>query len=268
MDIRAGFIAASILLSIWAIAVFRSGLFSFRSATKLNFYRLKRSREAHGRWLILLSLGMIALAIALPIFGQPVVYKVFPPTPTAAPTLTPSAIPSATISPTLTLSPTITPTLLYTYTPLPTGTPFLPLPVEAQFISAVTPNPGSVISELQFATRVDGNGFCQSPGEAFRNPLGRLFACFQYNNMTVGAQWTALWFRDGELFFYETYPWDGSTGGIYYSECAVTPDQWQPGNYSVQIYVGQEFKRGGVFSVEGQAPTAAPTLPPTLTPGP
>ena len=66
MDIRAGFIAASILLAIWAIAVFRAGLFSFRSATKLNFYRLKRSREARGRLLILASLGMTKPALAHP----------------------------------------------------------------------------------------------------------------------------------------------------------------------------------------------------------
>ena len=69
--------------------------------------------------------------------------------------------------------------------------------------------------------------------------------------------------RSGSLM---TKPWDGSTGGFGYSDWGPTPDQWKPGVYTVQIFVGHDFKRGDSFTVEGEAPTAAPTLSPTPTP--
>jgi hypothetical protein len=81
--------------------------------------------------------------------------------------------------------------------------------------------------------------------------------------MLPGVQWTSLWLRGGDLVCYETIPWDGTTGGYGTAECADPIGGWQPGTYEVQIFVGLEWKVVGQFIVQGDAPTAIPTLSPT-----
>ncbi|MBV6396344.1 MAG: hypothetical protein HFACDABA_01942 [Anaerolineales bacterium] len=264
MDIRAGILAVAALLFIWALFVTRAGLANIRDARRLTFYRLKQARISQGWRLILFAALLAAAAIAVPVFGTPIAFHYFPPSPTVAPTWTPSVVPTITLSPTITLTPTITDTPLYTDTPTGTPTPFLPLAVEAQFISAVTPNPNSVISPLIFSTTLE-NSLPASPNTIFRNPIPHMYAVFSYDQMLPGVQWTAVWYRNGEYVFHETKPWDGSTGGFGFSDWGPAPDQWQAGVYSVQIFVGHDFKRGGTFTVEGEAPTAAATLSPTPT---
>jgi hypothetical protein len=90
-------------------------------------------------------------------------------------------------------------------------------------------------------------------------------ACFSYNNMKDGVQWTAIWYRNGELVHFETLPWDGGTGGIGFSEWNPPPEEWFPGTYTVVLFVGLERQTSGQFIVNGEAPTPAPTLSPTLT---
>jgi len=45
-----------------------------------------------------------------------------------------------------------------------------------------------------------------------------MYGIFTYDGMIPGVQWTALWMRDGELVSYESYPWNGGTGGAYFTE--------------------------------------------------
>ncbi|HET9590390.1 MAG TPA: hypothetical protein VFO91_16505 [Anaerolineales bacterium] len=88
---------------------------------------------------------------------------------------------------------------------------------------------------------------------------------FTYDQMTPGAQWTALWYREGELVHYETLPWNGETGGFGFTEWEAPASEWLPGVYEVQIFVGLELKVIGQFVVQGDAPTAIPTATPSLT---
>ena len=60
MDIRAGVIAAVIMLLIGALLIFRSGYRAFLSARKLTFYRIKRQRERGGLFTILSALLVFA----------------------------------------------------------------------------------------------------------------------------------------------------------------------------------------------------------------
>lgn len=217
----------------------------------------------------MLAAGVLLMLIAVWLgrFGEPVAYRYFPPSPT--PSLTPSItpIPSITLSPTITLTPTITNTPSVTDTPTMTSTPFIPPAIEALFNSDVTPNPDAVFSPLQFST-VYENFECVAPSTTFVNPIKSMTACFSYNNMSPGVQWTAMWYRDGELVHYETLPWDGTTGGLGYSEWAPPPETWKPGTYSVQIFVGLEWKVVGQFVVSGEPPTAVPTITPSPTVSP
>jgi hypothetical protein len=132
------------------------------------------------------------------------------------------------------------------------------------FQSNVTPNPNAVFSQLQF-TRNCANLAEFETATVFQNPISYMCAVFSYDQMTPGAQWTALWFRDGDLIHYETIPWDGEVGGYGFTEWEAPADQWQPGTYTVQVFVGLDYKVIGQFLLEGDAPTPPPTDTPTRT---
>jgi hypothetical protein len=208
---------------------------------------------------------LVILAFILNRFAEPVIYGFYPPTPTLTATSTITQTPTITLTPSITLTPTITSTPSVTNTPTPSPTPHIPLAIEIQFTSVVTPNPSAVFSPLQFAQALDDNFVPINPAIVFQNPVGHLYAQFTYDGMLVGAQWTAIWYRGNELVHYETAPWDGGTGGIGYSDWDPPPYEWQPGEYEVQVFVGHQWKVVGIFTVEGDAPTPPPSPTPTFT---
>jgi hypothetical protein len=104
-----------------------------------------------------------------------------------------------------------------------------------------------------------------APSTVFVNPIREMWACFSYNNMLPGVQWTALWYYQGELVHYETLQWDGATGGLGYSNWAPSPEMWKPGEYQVQLFVGNEWKVVGQFVVSGEPVTATATSAPSAT---
>jgi len=267
MDIRAGIITTIVLAVLFAIILFRMGIRSIQSARKLTFYRLRQQRMSGGWRMMVVSILLLLFAVWLGRFGEPVAYRYFPPSPTATLSPTISPVPSITLSPTITLTPTITDTPSVTDTATLTTTPNIPPAIEALFSSDVTPNPDAVFSPLQFST-VYENFECVAPSTTFVNPIRSMTACFSYNNMLAGVQWTAMWYLEGELVHYETLPWDGTTGGLGYSEWAPPPSEWEPGTYTVQIFVGMEWKVVGQFVVSGEPPTAIPTITPSPTVSP
>lgn len=263
MDIRAGVLAAVGLLLVGAFLVMRSGFRSWLSARKLSFYKIKRKRQRGAFVTFVGGILVLSFAIWLALFGEPVAYRYFPPSPTVTLTSTITVVPSITLTPTLTLTPTITDTPSVTDTPTITPTPFVPPAIEALFESVITPNPSAVFSPLQFT--LNCSNFLNFEAAAiFQNPIRYMCAVFTYADMVPGSQWTALWFRDGELVHYETIPWDGETGGYGFTDWEAPPEEWLPGNYEVQIFVGLEWKVVGQFLVQGNPPTPTPTL--TLTP--
>ena len=271
MDIRAGIITTIILAVIFALILLRSGIRSIQSARKLTFYSLRQQRMSSGWRMLAVGILLLLFSVWLGRFGEPVAYRYFPPSPTPSLTPTITLIPSVTLSPTITLTPTITDTPSVTDTPTLTPTPYIPPAIEALFSGDITPNPDAVFSPLQFST-VYENFECIAPSTTFVNPIPSMTACFSYNNMSPGVQWTALWYREGELVHYETLPWDGTTGGLGFSQWAPPPDKWQAGTYQVQVFVGQDWKVVGQFVVSGEPPTPipsitpSPTVSPTLTP--
>jgi len=137
--------------------------------------------------------------------------------------------------------------------------------IEDSFTSTTTPNPEAVFSPLQFARELDENFLPIDPAITFQNPVGHLYAQFTYDKMTPGAQWSALWYYGNNLVYYETNPWDGGTGGIGYTDWNPEPYLWLEGEYEVQVFVGTSWKTSSRFTVEGQPPTAVPSITPTLT---
>ena len=265
MDIRAGIITTIILAVLFALLLIRGGIRSIQSARKLTFYRLRQQRMSGGWRMLIVAVLMLLFSAWLGRFGEPVAYRYFPPSPTITLSPTITIVPTMTLSPTITLTPTITDTPSITDTPTITPTPYIPPAIEALFESAVTPNPDSVFSPLQFST-VYENYECVAPSTTFVNPISEMWACFSYNNMQPGVQWTALWYRGSELVHYDTLPWDGTTGGLGFSHWTPPPDMWQPGTYFVQIFVGLEWKVVGQFVVSGDPYTSTPSITPSVTP--
>ena len=63
---------------------------------------------------------------------------------------------------------------------------------------------------------------------------------------------------------YETIPWDGAVGGYGFTEWDATYEEFLPGTYEVQVFVGLDWKVVGQFLLQGDSPTPVPT--PSLTP--
>jgi hypothetical protein len=245
----AGFVLSSIL-----------GIRAIGSGRKLKFFRKRRDAMLRGWRLVLIGVFLGALAFSLQSYAEPAIYRVFPPSPTITET------PTITLTPTISLTPTITFTPTVTFTPAESPTPQIPPEIEVQFTSVVTPNAAVLFSPLQFTQKIEKN-LPVGPTDTFANPVGKLYGTFSYDKMNTGAQWTALWYRlaDHQIICSETKPWDGSTGGYGYTECNPSAEQWQPGDYEVQIFVGLVWISSGRFSVTGPASTVTITLTPSRT---
>ncbi len=240
------------------VAAFRA----FREAGRLRFFLKKRELLGRAWQFVFFAALVIVVAILINGYAEPVTYRYFQPSPTASQTPTITSTPTITLTPTITNTATVTPT--FEFTP----TPELPAVISEGFTSEVTPNPNAVFSVLEFSRRLTGEYLPVDPADTFANPIDELYGSFSYDSMSFGTQWTALWFREGELVCYETLPWNGASGGYGYTECLISAEEWLPGDYEVQLYVGETWKASGIFSITGAAPTstATPTQTPTLTP--
>ena len=265
LDIHSA-VQVSLVISVIAlVASIWFGIQSIRKARDLPFFRMRRVMLTRGWRLLGWALFWGILALLLNSRVEPMIYSFFPPTATFTLTPTITLTPSITVSPTITLSPTISNTPSVSATSTVTPTPDLPLAVEMLFESTTTPNPEAVFSDFTFTDGLDSQYRPLKPGEVFQNPIAHMYAVFSYDQMVVSSQWTALWYREEELVHYETIPWNGGSGGLGFTDWAPDPSEWLPGEYEVQIFVGEVFRKSGRFLVEGTPPSPLPSATPTFT---
>lgn len=255
IDIRSTILTAAIIAGIAAIITLFLGLNLIIKSRKIPFYGKRHDRMVRGWRLILTTILLIPLIWVILNYSEPVVYQFISPSPTTTQTPTITITPSITITPTITLTPTIT------RTPSITSTPSMPMDIEDEFEAEVTPNPDALFSPIQFSRRIDEDFQPVDPAVEFTNPVGQLYGTYSYNNMVDGSQWSVLWYWEDELVYYETLPWGGGSGGYGVIEWEPSSDQWRPGLYEVQIFVGSDWKVSGFFNVIGEPPT--PTITPT-----
>jgi type VI secretion system secreted protein VgrG len=141
----------------------------------------------------------------------------------------------------------------------------MPEDLREEFEGMVTPSPDILFSPIQFSRTIDEDLQPVDPAVEFENPVGRLYGTFSYNNMADGVQWSALWYWEGELVYYESTVWEGGTGGYGYTDWEPDSNLWRPGMYEVQIFVGTEWKVSGWFTVTGDPPTPTITTSPTAS---
>ncbi len=266
LDIRTGVITAVALASLIAFISLLSGIRSIAAGRKNPYFRMRHEKMTRGWKQIFLFALLGVLAYLINAYAEPAAYGFFPPsvTPTLTPTI--SQTPTISLTPTITLTPSITNTPEVSNTPTITPTPHIPLAIEAQFEGELTPPADVIFSRLQFTNQgIDSLYRPIQPNEVFINPVGEMFAYFTYDGMADGIQWTALWYRDGELVNFETSPWQWGSGGAGFSEWIPDADDWLPGEYQVQVFVGLDWIVVGDFIVEGDPPTVTPTTTATST---
>lgn len=264
LDIQTGIQTAFIITLLLGLVSFMLGVRSLRSGAQLQYFRIRHDRVMAGWRMIFVGVVFGLTSFVVNRYAPPVVYRIYPPSPTVTMTPTITTTPTITATPTITLTPTIT------NTPSVTNTPALPAEVATQFQSTVTPVGTPIFSKLRFARKLDKTYQPIDAATEFANPIQQLYGVFTYDKMTPKAEWSALWYRDGTLVFFETIPWNGGTGGIGYTNWNPPSGEWLPGTYEVQIFVGSSWIVSGQFTVTGTPPTSAPTTPPTrtLTPTP
>lgn len=241
------------------------GWSQIREANRLPYFMLRRDRIATGWRLLILGLLMGAVGLVVQFFGRPAAYMIVPPTPSSTPTPTITPTPSITPTPTITQTPSITPTPTITPTPLPTNTPTLPDQITVLFRETVTPPPDAVFSQPQVATRLGPGNQPINPQTVFIQPQGRLYASFSYNFLQDEVRWSAIWYREGEIICLETQPWDGGTGGFGFTECEPESG-WIPGEYEIQMFLGETWKVSTRFTVLGGTQTPTPSSTPVELP--
>ena len=145
-------------------------------------------------------------------------------------------------------------------------------PVEITLIPEDNPF-DTLIGELAFSDGLDAQYMPLKPGRVFQNPIDHLYALFSYKNMPLGAEWAAIWYRNGEEVYRKSTSWNQAASGLGFSDWQPDPTEWLPGTYRVEILVGDILKAEGTFIVEGLPATVTvtpevPTSLPTLTPFP
>lgn len=261
LDIQTSIQTAFIIALLLGLLSLVLGVRSIRAGNRLQYFRKRRDRIMQGWRMIFLAFGFGVASFLVNSYAAPVAYKAFPPSPTITTT------PTITITPSISPTPTITETPTITNTPSVTNTPALPSEVLNKFQSTTTPRAVPVFSPVRFARKIDKNYQPVDPAIEFANPINEMFGVFSYDKMTPGAEWSALWYRNGELVYYETIPWNGGTGGYGYTQWAPPTEEWQPGTYEVQIFVGTEWVKGasGTFTVTGNPPTSTASAIPSRT---
>jgi type VI secretion system secreted protein VgrG len=266
IDIHSFIRTATFILTFFGLYALWKGRSSIRASGDLPYFRLRQQRLMQGWRTVFWALLLFGASVWIGFYGERTAYSVFPVTATLSLTPTSSLTPSPSLTATITPTPSETATLQFTYTPSPSPVPQLPAAIQAQFTSVVTPNPDAVFSPFTFARGINLRTYkAIQPATAFDNPINGIYAIFSYDKMLPGVQWSALWYRAGELVHYETKPWDGGTGGLGFTEWIPDAEEWLPGIYQVQIFVGTEAKVVGEFEVQGEPATSTATPTPSQT---
>jgi hypothetical protein len=255
---------AGILVGVALLTVL-AGVLLLRRAPRQAFFLLRQQTAATGWRLLVVAFALLLLAGTVRLFGGPVVFQVITPTPSI--TLTPSITftPTITLTPTRTLRPSITYTASKTFTPTPSPTPFIPFNIEQQFTSYVVPDPALEVGPITFSKSVTDEKQPILPGIVFRNPVQKIFAVYSFKNVNLGVEWTVIWYRNGELYTWESGPWDGPAAGIGVASWNTTPGFFPFGTYEVQIFAGGVWKQSGTFNIVGAPPKPTATVSPSIT---
>ena len=234
---------------------------AIRAGRGLEFYRKRQDLIEQGWRLIVFAILLTVAGLLFYKLGEPVAYRYFPPSPTITRTPTITTTPTITLTLQNTLTPTITQTLAQTYTPM------IPDVVKTAIKTPVGVDVQAVFSPIEFSTQTKDSVVINTTN-TFTLPITQMYGGYTFDKMVTGVQWSAVWLYEDSVICFETSEWNFAPGGSGYTDACnnKTPAvEWLPGEYEVQIFVGQTWKTSGRFTVLGNTPPEGLTPSATLT---
>ena len=263
------------ILFVTALLLLLLALFHLRRGRTGPYWRLRRQASVLGFRLLLASLGLFALTVALAFYsglaalafrglddlfvGRPagavgvVVPSLTPalavsPTPSPEPTQRPTRVPTsaaaaaapistaaATLTPTPTATATATLTPTETFTPTATYETVLNL---APPRALVTARPSARVEVIAADDTISANLTPIQPRTTFPAGVKRLYFFFVFRNMSNGAAWARVLYRDGVPVQGQSYLWSqGSQGDSFFF--FGSSDGYAPGSYEVRLFLGE-----------------------------
>lgn len=259
--------AALAALLALALVLIAMGLQGIGAARTMSYFRLRRERMVQAWTQVLLGVGLLALAGIVWVFARP---AATPPS-TAGETAPVSATASATIRPLFTSSLTETFGLpnvsnnaelatalaapAATATPVATRDPDATPVYPAAYITppgplTVTPWPNAVAGIIRLNTINDCTNRNLAGLTTFKPDAGPIYAMFDFNNWIANAMWTEVWYLNDTIIHIQSYYWQGSTGGCAFVDYDNDGQPWQPGDYEVQVWMGNTWMERSRFSVQ------------------
>lgn len=159
-----------------------------------------------------------------------------PPTPTAQPISIPTYTVTSSPTPGIEASPTLTHTPRIKASPTPTHT---------RIPAAKTPAPEAAFGPVTFSRSITADNEPLRPGTVFPANTKRIYAFFEYSNMSNGVPWSQVWSWRGEEIVAESELWPWGTRGIAW----IFHDIPGPGWYEVRLYIGDRLARKATFRV-------------------
>jgi hypothetical protein len=138
-----------------------------------------------------------------------------------------------------------TPTEIITGTVEPSPTPTV---TDTPVYSTVTPRPDIEIKNLVFSRAITPDYKPRSPATTFSPGENYIYVFFEYHGMQNGVVWRHVWSRGAEQLLSETRLWEWGSDGrayVFFSPAGG----YTPGQYKVQIYVGDTLKQTGEFTI-------------------
>jgi len=115
-------------------------------------------------------------------------------------------------------------------------------------VGAETPLPGATFGEITLARGVTDGNEPKDPGTVFPTSVSRLYAFFDYQNLSDGVLWTQVWYREGKEIGSESNLWEWGSYGTAWIFLKPTGG-YSRGKYEVKLYIGDELKQTATFTV-------------------
>ena len=160
------------------------------------------------------------------------------------------------------------PVVVVTAPPLqpPSATPTVAVSKTAPATATSPPEPLPQFGQITFGTGMSGDQVL-GPGATFAVGTKEVYAVWDYQNMTDGVAFQVSWLLDDSPWSYESLAWDadryGSQGQAYVAQISEhDADGLPPGNYRLELSIGERLSQLATFVILGPTPTRPP---PTAT---
>ncbi len=106
------------------------------------------------------------------------------------------------------------------------------------------------MSPLSFALANTANGEPVEPDFSFAEGTTRIYALFEYANLTPAHTWSQVWYYNGSEVSHTSQPWLAGSSGSYDYLIEAGGAPLPPGEWAVEFYINDELLTAGSFIIE------------------